>query len=616
MKKTTYYVLACFMLAFTPPVWSQGTAFSYQGRLQEKGVAANGNYDFRFAVFDAAQGAGAQQGPTVSLDNVVVAQGQFRVLLDFGVGVFTGGNRWLEISVRKSGVAGAPVVLSPRQPLLPVPYAIHASTAGSVGDGAITEAKLAANSVSPGRLQDKAVTAAKIAEGNVVKSLNGLRDEISLTAGPNVTITPNGNSLIIAATGGAGGSSLWTLNGVNAYYNGGSVGIGTTTPTHRLSISGGPAWTGHAWGGAVELDNASAIAWNANASGNHFGIGQTTDGLFVFSTPSNPGTGGIPPNYRMVIDNAGNVGIGTPWGDTLLSKLSIYEPTAGYGIRYTDGKVGVGAYINADGGWLGTSSKDKLHFFVNGGRDSSIIGLAAVEPPILLQRTPSMTIDTAGNVGIGTDSPAPNIKLEVRSIDGHAVFGRSGFEGIHGESTSATAAAVAGFNLKTGPGIYGESRGGGYGGYFVGRVRVGVLEVAGGADLAEPFPMTSDNLRPGTIVVIDEDHPGQLMRSEHAYDSRVAGVISGANGINPGLTLHQEGAFANGQKVALTGRVYALADATDGTIKPGDLLTTSETPGHAMKASDPTKAQGAILGKAMSPLTHGRGMILVLVTLQ
>jgi len=68
--------------------------------------------------------------------------------------------------------------------------------------------------------------------------------------------------------------------------------------------------------------------------------------------------------------------------------------------------------------------------------------------------------------------------------------------------------------------------------------------------------------------------------------------------------------------VALTGRVYCLVDATYGPIAPGDLLTTSDTPGHAMKASDHVRAQGAILGKAMGHLETGRGLVLVLVGLQ
>jgi hypothetical protein len=58
------------------------------------------------------------------------------------------------------------------------------------------------------------------------------------------------------------------------------------------------------------------------------------------------------------------------------------------------------------------------------------------------------------------------------------------------------------------------------------------------------------------------------------------------------------------------------ADASNGAIEPGDLLTTSTLPGHAMKVIDPARAQGAIIGKAMTALAAGKGMVLVLVSLQ
>ena len=80
--------------------------------------------------------------------------------------------------------------------------------------------------------------------------------------------------------------------------------------------------------------------------------------------------------------------------------------------------------------------------------------------------------------------------------------------------------------------------------------------------------------------------------------------------------MEQAGALEGGQNVALSGRVYVLADASFGVIKPGDLLTTSDTPAHAMKATNHSRSQGAILGKAMSSLKEGRGLVLVLVTLQ
>lgn len=155
---------------------------------------------------------------------------------------------------------------------------------------------------------------------------------------------------------------------------------------------------------------------------------------------------------------------------------------------------------------------------------------------------------------------------------------------------------------------------------FIGGDNVSVcsLTVRGGCDIAEPFQMSrSDGEIPkGAVVVIDEDNPGHLRMSDRACDRRVAGIISGANGVNTGVKLTQEGVFENGQNVALSGRVYVQADAGNGSIVPGDLLTTSEVPGHAMKVTDHAQAQGAVLGKAMTGLKEGSGLVLVLVTLQ
>jgi hypothetical protein len=145
---------------------------------------------------------------------------------------------------------------------------------------------------------------------------------------------------------------------------------------------------------------------------------------------------------------------------------------------------------------------------------------------------------------------------------------------------------------------------------------VRTLTIRGGADIAEPFKVSGQDIPEGSVVIIDDELPGQLRLSEQAYDPRVAGIISGANGIHPGLTLSQAGVIAEGRQVALSGRVYALADASGDAIRPGDLLTTSGTPGHCMKVIDRGRAQGAIIGKAMSTLNQGKGMVLVLVSLQ
>lgn len=150
------------------------------------------------------------------------------------------------------------------------------------------------------------------------------------------------------------------------------------------------------------------------------------------------------------------------------------------------------------------------------------------------------------------------------------------------------------------------------------RVITDVLQI-NGADLSENFDIHggAGSIEPGTVVSIDPSSPGRLLVSRRAYDSRVAGVVSGAGGVRTGLLMQHPGTIASGEHpVALTGRVYCKADAAYGAIEPGDLLTTSDTDGHAMKVTDRDRAQGAILGKAMTSLQSGRGMVLVLVTLQ
>src|SRR5262245_52708105 len=116
---------ALFLLAALPAAAQPiGTAFTYQGRLTDSAAPPNANSDFEFLLFDLASG-GAQQGPTVPRNAVVVANGLFTVSLDFGT-VFAGSKRWLEVRVRPAG-GGAFTTLSPRQELTPSPNAVFSS---------------------------------------------------------------------------------------------------------------------------------------------------------------------------------------------------------------------------------------------------------------------------------------------------------------------------------------------------------------------------------------------------------------------------------------------------------------------------------------------------------
>jgi hypothetical protein len=100
------------------------TSFTYQGRLNDGGSPANGEYDFRFILYDALIG-GSQMGITVFSDDIPVTDGLFTVALDFG-NPYDGRGVWLEASVRSGGSAGGYTVLDPRQKITPAPYAIYA----------------------------------------------------------------------------------------------------------------------------------------------------------------------------------------------------------------------------------------------------------------------------------------------------------------------------------------------------------------------------------------------------------------------------------------------------------------------------------------------------------
>ena len=133
------------------------------------------------------------------------------------------------------------------------------------------------------------------------------------------------------------------------------------------------------------------------------------------------------------------------------------------------------------------------------------------------------------------------------------------------------------------------------------------------ADGAEEFEVDDDSAEPGFVLVIEDET--RLRVADRPYDRRVAGVISGAAGVRPGIVLGR-GREGVQVPVALFGRVNCRVDASYGPVVAGDLLTTSETPGHAMRAEPGHRALGAVIGKALRALGSGRGLIPVLVALQ
>jgi hypothetical protein len=122
---------------------AQSSMFTYQGRFSDNGVAANGVYEMRFGIYDAAS-SGNAIGNALTNSAVTTSNGLFTVQLDFGSGVFDGSARWLGIGVRTGGSTNDFTVLLPRQQITAAPYAMQAASALNA-TGAITDAQLSAN---------------------------------------------------------------------------------------------------------------------------------------------------------------------------------------------------------------------------------------------------------------------------------------------------------------------------------------------------------------------------------------------------------------------------------------------------------------------------------------
>jgi len=149
-----------------------------------------------------------------------------------------------------------------------------------------------------------------------------------------------------------------------------------------------------------------------------------------------------------------------------------------------------------------------------------------------------------------------------------------------------------------------------------GRAQFTDVVITGGGDLVEGFDAVGATPMPGSLLVADSTTPGKLKVSGTAYDTRVIGVVSGAGGVNPGIRMGQEGRIDGDTLVAMTGRVYVNTSTENGPIRPGDLLTTASSPGQAMKATDPERSFGSVVGKALTSLDDGSGLVLALVNLQ
>ena len=435
IKSAILWVVLGGSLLSLQPTFGQGTAFTYQGRLNDGTNPATGNYDLQFTIYDSGSGGSVVAG---SLTNAPtgVTNGLFSVTLDFGAGVFTGPARWLELGVRTNGSVGAYTTLVPRQALLPTPYAINA---GSLGGELSTAFAPAAGSP----------TYVAKAGDTMTGTLNLPADGLTL-----------GGSQLIAA--------------------GGNVGIGTPGPNAQLSVFN--QTSGARVGRFVQNNSGTAgigalQAVTAQTTGSaldvgHWGGGSDDWAFRAFANVqrgenanvSDPGS-----IFLFGVRADGNVGIGTPSPGTTLD------------VQNTNADVYIRAKATGTSGAAGlvldrasaSISAAELSFLTDGSSDFAMgtsQGSAGLSDFSIydygIGNNVFTIVKSSGNVGIGTTTP--QFALEVGNADrnnGLAVTGPSA-PGLTIKNTSGGghdweifSTALTGSQLVSGLGIYDNSQG-------------------------------------------------------------------------------------------------------------------------------------------------------------
>ncbi len=591
--------VACIMCLLLPAAAARGQllqpaarALGFQARLTGPGIPQNGTVDLVISVYDADLGGVVVSGPHNLLGRPIADGVVSETIDNVNSNAFDGRKLWVGVSVN-----GGPE-LTPRTPLVTVPYAMRVNRVGSaelddgitLGGNAISGSLTAMGSWNSPAVQ-LMVDGGFGTAGGVADFFDGDGDQVA-RVGALTGFLASGGGLTAYDAEGEYAASI----GYASLLDSGFASFAADGDA-RLTVSARNSNTGEA-GGYVEMFNRlgdRTILLDAD-------ISDQWDGGATITTYNNDGRIGS-------LIGTGVLGDGA---------LEIFQDDGDRGVALTGSHSGIGG-----GGWLRIFDANAgecvdLRGNYNGGGSGAYLGLNRV----------------GGQTGVALWAVRPGSDggyAEVRNGAEQATFVLRGENGSgdswmalrHGTAERISFASRSGqfpsggiIDLKNNSGqntvrLIGDTGGG------FGRVITSVLEITGGADLSEPFDVSDEAIEPGMVVVIDPANAGRLKLAGEAYDRKVAGVVSGAGGVNPGLVMRQENSLAAGaHNVALTGRVYCRADASNGPIEPGDLLTTSATPGHAMKVTDHTRAQGAVLGKAMTPLHEGRGLVLVLVSLQ
>ncbi|RPI38649.1 MAG: hypothetical protein EHM53_08400 [Methanoregulaceae archaeon] len=629
-KNPTYLILVAVLtlvcltagIAMAAPVTQ---SITYQGKLTNAaGSPLTGTYSVTFKLYDASTG-----GTTLSTDthSVIATNGLFTTSIAVTDSKSVDGRAlWLGIKV------GSDPEMTPRQEIRPVPYAL------SLRPGAVITGDAGANPS--------------------LKVINTGANVASLIAGTTGTNSP----ALFASAQGTGSPAVYALspNDIGVYGSG-------KTGAYFTSNLGGTASTEHAAVNVTTVYDFNPGIGVLTTGAYSKGVSVLTRGIYgggMYVRSEGQYSAGLDAHMR----ESDSVGVlAVTYDDNSIGVFGMSEGADCIGVEaYSTGPRSDAVSALAQGfGGRGVYGESSYSTGVSGkGKEGG--SFTTNQAGNAANIYPGVNVSTAfaWNPGIqvrttGSDSPGISTVTGSTNSDGfNAItngYNSDGLDsyttgdysyGLYARATGAASRGVYAVSQQSegvigsgvsAAGVKGESTNKAgvwgvstndvgvyavtdrtdnkYGVYTPDRISALAYDTNAG-DVAEYMPVTG-GISPGTVLVIGKG--GILSPSSAAYDTHVAGIISTAPGVSLGT---KEGGNAGEALVAVAGRVPCRVDASYGAILEGDLLTSSPTTGHAMRAEPVTidgielYRPGTVIGKAMGSLQSGTGAIEVLVTLQ